>query len=298
VQLPLTVNFDYFDSHPEFPSVSCGTAIFFPGTIMGSLSASIHVDWIKWVLKSSLAVLPLMILWTTNRILIPILWTMVTFVLFPIRDRLPELSSIMPNMIPYGSFIISKPQYSSEISERVGCSISYRYSMQGGYEFRISCSHSYLPTLLVYQRLLAQTQHQMKALTRISTLWKRSRKNERISIAAESFEPIDLKQGWWQKHFARIGVSTAYPIPSQPHFSCSAILSLSGLYFGTKKEQNKATALMAGSTTAATGITMSRSATTSAAPQDENNSLPMLPIEEGKSHRDFDLASSGGKISH
>lgn len=41
---------------------------------------------------------------------------------------------------------------------------------------------------------------------------------------------------WWQKHFGAIGLSTSYPIPVPPNFSCSAQLSLSGLNFERKKE--------------------------------------------------------------
>jgi hypothetical protein len=73
------------------------------------------------------------------------------------------------------------------------------------------------------------------------------------SVLRQSHGAWQFEQGWWQKHFLRICVSTPYPIPSLSHFSSSAILSLSGLYFGTKKERNKVTALTAG-TTAATGI--------------------------------------------
>ncbi|KAL3921517.1 MAG: hypothetical protein SGILL_002708, partial [Bacillariaceae sp.] len=235
IRLPLTVNFDYFDSHPELPSVTCGTAVFLPGTVMGFVTASIHVDWIKWVLKSSLALLPRMILWTVYKVLIPILWTVATIALFPISERLPQPSAILPTTVPYGGFIISKPRYSTEISERVGCSVSYRYSIQRGYEFRISYWHSYLPTLLVYQKLWAQTLQQMRVLAKVSSSWKRSRGTGKINIAAESAPPKEFRQGWFQKHFGRLGVSTGYPIPTPPNFSCSAVLSLSGLYFGSNK---------------------------------------------------------------
>ena len=198
IRLPLTVNFDYFDSHPELPSVTCGTAIFLPGTIMGFLSASIHLDWVKWILKSFLALLPRIVLWTVYKVLIPALWTLVTIVLFPVRHRLPQSSSFLPAKIPYGGFIISKPRYSTEISERLGCSISYRYSIQRGYEWRISYSHSYLPTFLVYQQFWAQTQQQMKVLTRIPALWRRSTESGKINIEAESSTPKEFRQGWFQ----------------------------------------------------------------------------------------------------
>ncbi|KAL3921490.1 MAG: hypothetical protein SGILL_002719 [Bacillariaceae sp.] len=243
LRLPLTVNFDYFDSHPEWPSLTIGTGAFFPGTVMGYLSGSVHLDWVRWVLKSSLALVPRLVLWSVYKVILPILWALVTFALFPIRDRLPASSAILPDKIPQGFWnTISRPRYNPEISERVGCSASYRWSIQRGYEFRISYWHSYLPTLLVYQQLWARTQQRMRAIAKLSALFKRDFQGSgKINIGDEN--PIktsaeaSLKQrGWWQRHFARLGVSTGYPIPSPPHFSCSGVLSLSGLYLGNRNE--------------------------------------------------------------
>jgi hypothetical protein len=67
--------------------------------------------------------------------------------------------------------------------------------------------------------------------------------------------------------------------------------------FRNQERAKQATALTS-SYTAATGISMFQSTTTSTAPQDDNNSLLMSPIKERQSHRDIDLDSSGGRISH
>lgn len=233
VWLPLTVNFEYFDSRPELPSVTCGTAFYYPWTIVGFLSASIHLEWVKWVFQSTLALIPRVILWLLYKFVLPLMRAVATAVLFPIRHRFPSI----PTTIPTGFWTIAKPRYNTEISERVGCSVSCRWSQRSGYEVRISYSHSYLPTFSVYQRLMTQTKQQLDTVKKTVTRRKRSIEESLTANAKSSNNAISINTNdWWQKHFARLGVSTGYPIPSPPHFSCSAILSLSGLYFGGKHQ--------------------------------------------------------------
>jgi hypothetical protein len=50
---------------------------------------------------------------------------------------------------------------------------------------------------------------------------------------------MNTPMDWWQKHFGSIGLSTSYPIPIHPHFSCSAHLFLSGLFLKGRSDENK-----------------------------------------------------------
>jgi hypothetical protein len=61
-----------------------------------------------------------------------------------------------------------------------------------------------------------------------------------IASTSSSSGPISLLEmtrdtqwaDWWlQRKTGSLGVSTGYPLPDKPHFSCSAVLSLSGFYF-------------------------------------------------------------------
>jgi hypothetical protein len=240
VRLPLTVNFEYFDSRPQLPSVTCGTALFFPWTIMGFFAATIHVEWVKWVTLCTLASLSRILLWALYKVVLPLILAMVTAFVFPIRHRLPSI----PTTIPRGFWNVAKPRYNAEISECIGCSLSYRWSQTGGSEFRINYSHSYLPTFSVYQELLEQAQQQWNALKKTVTRRKRNTEKSLSTVSKRSGNMNTSNYNhWWQKHFARLGVGTGYPIPNPPYFSCSAILSLSGLYFGINNQPTTSTSL-------------------------------------------------------
>jgi hypothetical protein len=249
-RVPFSVNFDFFDRHPEFPSITTSVGLFFPWTVVGYLSASVHVEWIKWVMKSALGLVPRLFLWMLFKLVVPIVYMITSFILFPIKHTLPSL----PTKIPEGFWTIDKPQYNPEISERIGCSVSYRWSTKRGYEWRISYSHSYLPTFLVYQNFLSDTKRKLQAFqSTMSTVTRprRKRKEESAKISPSLISSSDSSSSstkttnistennnsnaWWQKHFARFGITTGYPVPSPPYFSCSALLSLSGLYFGSRQ---------------------------------------------------------------
>jgi len=193
MRLPLTMNFDWWDRHPELPSVSTSVAILFPFTIAAFISTSVHVEWVKWVLMSVLLFIPRIIALFVYRILLPILWSIGSAFALSFTSSLS-----LPSMPKMPTFAIAKPKYNPELSERVGCSLSVRWSTARGLEQRCSYWHSYLPTFSHYREFL--------------------RANRQVPA-------------WWQKRFGSFGVQTGYPIPDHPNFSCSAQLSLSGLYF-------------------------------------------------------------------
>ncbi|CAB9510555.1 expressed unknown protein [Seminavis robusta] len=77
-----------------------------------------------------------------------------------------------------------------------------------------------------------------------STATKQQKKKKKKTLPQEQqattdeFRPVSLfdesapwAEWWLQRHTGCLGVSTGGPIPYPPHFSCSAVLSLSGFYF-------------------------------------------------------------------
>ena len=189
ISLPLTMNFDLWDRNPALPSISSTLGFYFPWTLSAGLSASIHVEWLKWFVKTILFFVPRLLTVLFYNFVLPALWTAATTALLPLGVRIPS-----PPQVP--DLSISKPQYKSAISERVGCSLSYRWSQRRGVEWRFNYWHSYMPTFAVFRKLLR----------------------------------VEVPTGWWDKHFGSLGLSTGYPLPLPPHYSCSACIGLSGLY--------------------------------------------------------------------
>mmetsp|Transcript_83997 Transcript_83997/g.242836 ORF Transcript_83997/g.242836 Transcript_83997/m.242836 type:complete len:457 (-) Transcript_83997:55-1425(-) len=189
IGLPLTSNFDLWDRNPSLPSISSTFGLWFPMTLTASLSASMHVEWLRWFLQTMLLLIPRILLALLYKVALPLLRAAVTAALLPLGLQIP--------MVPESpKMIVPKPVYNSEISERIGCSLAYRWSRQRGFEWRFNYWHSYLPTFIVIRRLL------------------------RMERSAE----------WWDKHFGSVGLSTGYPLPFPPHYSCSANVGASGLY--------------------------------------------------------------------
>lgn len=205
----------------------------------GYLSTSVHVEWVRWMTKRAFGMIPRTIIWIFFRFVLPILWKIASVTLFPIKSlyALPPC----PTEIPDGSWWtgrnIAKPQYNSEMSERIGCSLSYRWSKKRGYEWRVSYWHSYLPTMLAYQQFLSQLQERLRGSV-ASTNSKKPSSPSSLSPPPSTLSKAQSKTNWWRKHTASLGVSTSGPIPDTPPISCSANLSLSGLYWGARQVIN------------------------------------------------------------
>ncbi len=193
VSIPMTMNFDLWDRNPWLPSISSTLGLYYPLTLTAALSASIHVAWLKWFLKTIILFLPQLLILLFHKFALQAMWVAATAALMPLGLRMPP--------IPQTPIVtISNPKYQSGISERVGCSLSYRWSKRRGIEWRFNYWHSYLPTFTVYRKLFG----------------------------------MDAPSDWWDKHFGSLGLSSGYPLPLPPHYSCSLCLGLSGLYFKSK----------------------------------------------------------------
>lgn len=200
ISLPLTTNFELFDRNPALPSISSTFGFYFPWTLTAALSASIHVVWLKWFIKTIMLVIPRLLTLLFYKFALPALWATAATVLLPLGVSVPQIPKLP-------EITVAGPSYNPDLSERVGCSLSYRWSKKYGFEWRFNYWHSYLPTFNLFRRLLK----------------------------------MDPSSDWWDKHFASLGLSTSGPIPMPPHYSCAAALGLSGLYPSSFKQQSRAT---------------------------------------------------------
>jgi len=261
VRLPLTIHFDSFDRNPAWPIISTSAAVFYPPMVAGFLSGSVHVEWVKWIMKYIVGLIPRISLLIIYRLVFPLFWTIASILLFPFKYELTSRPTTIPNRSWWTGGNIAKPHYNTQMSERIGISVSYRWSKSRGYEGRISYWHSYLPTLLVYQQFLLQLQERFRKSITLSTTNNSKSFPSSSSLSSSStgvsttstmtknktkIKPIN----WLRKHFASLGVSSSGPIPDTPPFSCSANFSLSGLYFGSSRQMSRGnTALATGSRT-------------------------------------------------
>lgn len=181
VSIPLTMNFDLWDRNPWLPSISSTVGFYFPLTLTGAVSASIHVAWLNWYLETVLFFIPRLLTVLFYKFVIPAVWAAATAVLLPLGLGMPPIPELPRMDIP-------RPNNQSGTSERVGCSLSYRWSKRRGIEWRFNYWHSYLRTLMA------------------------------------------ARSAWWDKHAGSLGLSTGYPLPLPPHYSCALCLGLNGLY--------------------------------------------------------------------
>ena len=258
LRLPLTANFDVFDRNPGLPSVSSTLSLYGPSwTIIAGLSCSVTVEWIKWIIRSAVWSIPRAVVLVWYRLVIPLLLSLKTAIdglIRPVHRKSQkedaEISTskssssvvIPSNMQNFLSTRVSRPMYNSELSERVGCSVSYRWSQKYGFEFRVSYWHSYLPTLLMYRRLMSQVQQHDVVQKLVSRTKHQQQKQERSSTDTDTEEsyksPLlssptthSSNNDWWRKHFASVGIGTSYPTRDPPYISCNTQLSLSGFNF-------------------------------------------------------------------
>jgi hypothetical protein len=304
VRLPLTINFDTFDRNPAWPIISSSVGAFYPPMAAGYLSWSVHVEWVKWIMKYSLGLIPRVVLLIVYRFVLPVLWTIASIMLFSINKHtlLPSRPTTIPNRSWWTGGNIAKPHYNTELSERIGGSVSYRWSKRCGYEWRITYWHAYLPTLLVYQQFLSQLQERFRnGITKSTTSNNNSKSSSSsLSSAAEvSSSSTTTKSSkktkqmdWWRKHFASLGVSTSGPIPDTPPISCSANLSLSGLYWGSRQGSSSTSSTSFAATTTPTSTTGSRTDTTSPVTDIDGGNLDDI----GGKNLDNDIIPSSARV--
>jgi len=104
--------------------------------------------------------------------------------------------------------------YHTGISDRLGLSLSANVSEAKGVEFKCSWWHAYLPTI----DFLGSGMDQL-----VSVLMRKKQKIRK-----------DATSEWLRQTFASLGLTWGgFFVPSHPFANCSAIMTLSGFYYGT-----------------------------------------------------------------
>jgi hypothetical protein len=217
-RLPLTFNFDAFDRRPGLPSLSSSFSVYYPPCVACFLSASLRIEFVKWIVASTAYTLVYILgwlLWTGG---VQTLWVLVTALCFPLLRTWkapPTLSATLPSAKTPQQVFGQGPDYSRDIEERVGASLSWRISQSRGYEFRVSYWHWYAPRLAsIYNALLGDKKTSFPTTT-----------------TSPVTSTIRRMPAWFARRSAALALSTSAPIAEAPGMTCSAAMSLSGFYF-------------------------------------------------------------------
>jgi len=299
-RIPLSVNWDVFERHPEWPrftsSISFYHSMPWNPTIGFFLSCSVNVEWCKYVfmqwliiIRHAIAVSMLILargfLVAGSALAYPVTRQLLhqTQDEWPIWDSLPSLRQSLRE----------QPRlFSTTLQERVGVSWGWRISRIRGYEYRQSIWHLYLPTLLSLLeyldmfcaqciRFLPKSQDDEETslfyanpvlrrwrdqlsnkpldddtATANSSSSSSKMKNKDRKVLSLVEQAQESKWADWlvQRKTGSLGISTGYPIPDKPHFSFSAVLSLSGFYFLQQAFQSqRGASIIADATGSSTG---------------------------------------------
>jgi hypothetical protein len=240
-RLPILANWDGWDRRPQLPSLSSQVCFYYPPTIAVCLSSSMNMEFCKYTCKTMYASLKQFL----HSLLYQVLrgfYIVGSWLLYPVLRRVTELPTTLVKPTPVASPIT----YQSDIQERLGMTISYRWSLTRGREWRVSYWHMYLPTIQVYRQCLGQ-------LLSLSPLM--------VTTTPNTF--FQTKLDWCARHFVSLGVDTsAVPDPTlQPNFACTALVSLNGLYLPKNKSKtsNKSKTTATATTAAAPSVKVSLS---------------------------------------
>jgi hypothetical protein len=265
VRLPITNNFAFLESRPYLPTVATAMIFTYPMKLSLLMNVSLPVElfqsaifcileWCIWVLTTGYCgtktvfvdVLGHMILWNSLKALGKIL----AFGEQAKKDngddsdsdveeeenmavkekkmadvekkkkqsdekddksgtRLVVLGRAYPTMPPRRAVT-----YHTGISDRLGLSLSANVSEAKGVEFKCSWWHAYLPTI----DFLGSGVDQL-----VSVLMRKKQKIRK-----------DATSEWLRQKFASLGLTWGgFFVPNHPFANCSAIMTLSGFYYGT-----------------------------------------------------------------
>ncbi len=145
-------------------------------------------------------------------------------------------------------------EYSTTKSERVGICVSWRVSKEHGYEYRWNFFYSCLPTLEFWDLVDEARKRKINNMNRRIGVWglrkpikalltssslpsSNSTSAESInddkltSLSSSTSKPSSKFYSFLEEHSASLGYSAGWPLPVEPYFSFSLLLSLSGFYY-------------------------------------------------------------------
>jgi len=225
LRVPLTYNFGTWESNPGLPSLSSSVALYGPSnpTVALFLSTSFRMEFLQWAVAAVYSSAMFALFWCAWTFLIQGLLVAASALMFPFTKKFPSLSGGRPlqNLRPECWSI--GPQYSRTVEERIGFSLSWRYSVERGFEVRKSFWHYYAPTVV---SLLGhfKTKNSKKLVDAGAASGGTS--SDTAALQSQSRIPA-----WLVRRVAAVGLSTSGPIPDEPFLTSSALLSLSGFYF-------------------------------------------------------------------
>eukprot|EP00978_Attheya_sp_CCMP212_P007041 scaffold16425_cov52-Attheya_sp.AAC.1 len=356
-RLPLSINFDAYERHPEWPSVTSSLGFWFPSpSVSATLNLSLPMEllnvcgifclqgvggtcWNVLALIQWTIVKVLQTIW--NIILLPYkaLQTTIQFTLWLLllsQNKETESSTTVKSVSEkernskssewtlFGrgkpSLLISpngKVLYSTEVSNRLGVCVTWRLSVEQGYEIRYQWWHCYVPTLVYHEQSYHQTKQFVQRRRQTSRRRRRRRRRRRngttnqeeehetdAAVTAPTPIPPSVTEisEWLRQKTASLGLSTCHPIPDPPFFSTSAIFSLSGLYLrplffpSTKSNSNNNNPTTPSTTTSATTSQRSpsdssNSSTGDAKPSPSRTNIPRLKDDDDSSSGTTDESS-------
>ena len=238
-RLPLSPHFDFWESRPHLPLLSSSFLLYYPLKISVVFNASLPVeilqsailigyDWSRWITAMLYC-----IIWQT--ILIDLLGKMILCNSIKAMGRIlalgPEEADDSDDedeavdlrlqgprggsmdckestsaLTVLGRKFPSMPQrrpitYNAGISDRLGVSVGMHMSKERGFEARCSWWHAVVPT---------------------------------VDYLTSKFYPSKTRKDqlskWLTSKFASLGIVWGGYAPEAPHYSCSSLFSLSGLY--------------------------------------------------------------------
>mmetsp|Transcript_33070 Transcript_33070/g.67574 ORF Transcript_33070/g.67574 Transcript_33070/m.67574 type:complete len:539 (-) Transcript_33070:72-1688(-) len=144
-------------------------------------------------------------------------------------------------------------EYSTTISERVGICVSWRVSQEHGYECRWNFFYSCLPSLDFWGQVDEARRRKIDNAYRKVGFWGVKKPKTEVGTSSSSsssssnstcteMEKSDKAKSvspqsssrlysFLEKHSASWGYSAGWPLPVDPYFSFSILLSLSGFYY-------------------------------------------------------------------
>lgn len=141
-------------------------------------------------------------------------------------------------------------EYSPTVQERVGVVVSWRLSQERGYEYRCNLVYTCLPTMLFWGRMEAARKRRVAAALRRVGIWDGERapvtnakdgqegesdkagQSSSSHRRASSHAPPPILGSFWRDHSAALGINAGWPMPVDPYFNCSLMLTLSGFFYG------------------------------------------------------------------
>lgn len=118
-------------------------------------------------------------------------------------------------------------EYSTIISRRFGVCISWRMSKERGYEQRWNFFCSFLPTQECWEYLDKVARKKSNTFRRFD-----SHSGKALDSHGGFSSQSSLIQSFLYDHSATLGLSSGFPLPSDPFFSFNLLLNLSGFYYG------------------------------------------------------------------